>query len=97
MLDAIATGVCPIINAARGVHRVGEKTLIGASGEYSDFQHIIAMLEEEHQYDVNMDDGFQRSPAEFYNMLRATMYNHRSESEKTLQECHFDAFDQTYG
>ncbi|CAB1103649.1 unnamed protein product [Ectocarpus sp. CCAP 1310/34] len=58
--------------------RVGECTLIGASGEYSDFQHIMETLEDYHQYDVNMDDGFERSPAEIYNLLRTIMYNRRT-------------------
>ncbi|CAM9842713.1 unnamed protein product [Ectocarpus sp. 13 AM-2016] len=57
---------------------VGECTLIGASGEYSDFQHIMETLEDYHQYDVNMDDGFERSPAEIYNLLRTIMYNRRN-------------------
>lgn len=57
--------------------RVGECTLIGASGEYSDFQHIMGVLEDDNQYDVNMDDGFERSPSEIYNLLRTIMYNRR--------------------
>lgn len=61
---------------------VGERTLIGASGEYSDFQYIMGILEEDHQYDVNMDDGFQRSPSEFYSMLRTIMYNRRCGSQE---------------
>lgn len=56
---------------------MGECTLIGASGEYSDFQHIMGILEDDNQYDVNMDDGFERSPSEIYNLLRTIMYNRR--------------------
>lgn len=57
--------------------RVGDCTLIGASGEYSDFQHIMEVMEDNQQYDVNMDDGFERSPSEIYNLLRTIMYNRR--------------------
>lgn len=57
--------------------RVGKCTLVGASGEYSDFQHIMETLEDDHQYDINMDDGFERSPSEIYNLLRTIMYNRR--------------------
>lgn len=60
---------------------VGEKTIIGASGEYSDFQYIMEILEDDHQYDVNMDDGFERSPAEIYSVLRNIMYNRRCEKK----------------
>lgn len=56
---------------------MGKNTLIGASGEYSDFQHIMEFLDDNHQYDLNMDDGFERSPAEIYNLLRTVMYNRR--------------------
>ncbi|CAM9173894.1 unnamed protein product [Choristocarpus tenellus] len=60
------------------IKTVGECTLVGGSGEYSDFQHIMEMLESMHQDDVNMDDGFQKSPSEHYNLLRTVMYNRRN-------------------
>jgi 20S proteasome subunit beta 7 len=41
------------------IQTVGEGTLLGASGEYSDFQAILEMLEEQTQLDINMDDGFK--------------------------------------
>lgn len=56
---------------------VGSCTLVGASGEYSDFQSIIKMMEENHQYDLNVEDGFEMSPCEYFNLLRAVMYNRR--------------------
>lgn len=57
---------------------VGEHTLIGASGEISDFQHIMEMLDSMHQEDLNLDDGYTRNPSEVYNYLRATMYQRRN-------------------
>lgn len=62
----------------RRLHKVGEQTLIGASGEMSDYQSIIELLENVHQSDVNEDDGYSRSPTEFFNYLRAVMYNRRN-------------------
>ena len=37
----------------------------------------MGILEDDNQYDVNMDDGFERSPSEIYNLLRTIMYNRR--------------------
>ncbi|KAG5182718.1 20S proteasome beta subunit [Tribonema minus] len=60
------------------IRPVGESTLLGASGEYSDFQAIMEMLEDQTQEDRNMDDGFKRAPAEVHSYLRAVMYNRRN-------------------
>jgi len=63
---------------ARRIQRVGDSTLIGASGEYSDFQTILEMLEEVNQTDVNFDDGHKRNPSEIHNYLRAVLYQRRN-------------------
>lgn len=60
------------------VTKVGDSTLIGASGEYSDFQSITEMLDSMTQSDINQDDGYTRSPSEIYNYLRAVMYQRRN-------------------
>jgi 20S proteasome subunit beta 7 len=62
----------------RRLIKVGEQTLIGASGEMSDFQSIQELLENMHQSDVNEDDGYERTPTEFFNYLRAVMYQRRN-------------------
>lgn len=62
----------------RRLQKVGDHTLVGASGEISDFQSITDMLEDMHQEDVNQDDGYTKSPVEIYNYLRATMYQRRN-------------------
>ena len=62
----------------RRIMKVGENGLIGASGEYSDFQSIMESLENMHQFDLNQDDGYSRSPSEIHNYLRATMYQRRN-------------------
>lgn len=62
----------------RRIKPVGNNTLIGASGEMSDFQSIMEMLENMHLSDVNQDDGYTRTPSEFFNYIRAIMYQRRS-------------------
>jgi 20S proteasome subunit beta 7 len=65
----------------KDVHRlqkVGKSTLIGASGEISDFQSIMESLNTMHQSDVNQDDGYTRTPSEFFNYLRSMLYQRRN-------------------
>jgi len=63
---------------ARRIQSVGENTLIGASGEVSDFQSVMETLENMNQEDLNADDGYRRSPSEVFNYLRAVMYQRRN-------------------
>jgi 20S proteasome subunit beta 7 len=60
------------------IRTVGEGCMVGACGEMSDFQYIMNMLEEQAQNDLNVDDGFKRSPQEVHSYLRAVMYNRRN-------------------
>ncbi len=62
----------------RRIRKIGEGTLIGASGEMSDFQHCVEMLEGMNQDDLNEDDGYTRTTTEYYNYLRAVMYQKRN-------------------
>ncbi len=62
----------------RRMQRVGEQTLIGASGEISDFQAIQELLYKMNQEDINCDDGYKRTPIEYFNYLRAVMYQRRN-------------------
>ena len=64
----------------RRLRKIGENTLIGASGEISDFQTVMELLEEMNQSDINEDDGYTRNPSEIHNYLRAIMYNRRNKS-----------------
>jgi len=61
----------------RRLQKIGDNTLIGASGEISDFQTIMEILDNMNQSDINEDDGFRRTPSEFFNYLRAVMYQRR--------------------
>jgi len=60
------------------LNTVGEHTILGAGGEFSDFQAIGEMLEKLHQDDLNANDGFAHSPAELFHYLRAIFYSKRN-------------------
>jgi 20S proteasome alpha/beta subunit len=62
----------------RRIKKANSKTLIGAGGEYSDFQYLMELLGELEQDDENVDDGFSYSPAEVFSYLRTVLYNRRS-------------------
>jgi 20S proteasome subunit beta 7 len=57
---------------------VGSSTLIGASGEYSDFQYIQKILEELIINDYNHADGIELTPSEIYQYLVRVMYQRRN-------------------
>ncbi|KAH7431205.1 hypothetical protein KP509_08G036200 [Ceratopteris richardii] len=57
---------------------VGKSTVIGASGEISDFQQIMRYLDELTLKDKMWDDGNTLGPKEVHNYLCRVMYNHRN-------------------
>mmetsp|Transcript_48526 Transcript_48526/g.35716 ORF Transcript_48526/g.35716 Transcript_48526/m.35716 type:complete len:252 (-) Transcript_48526:51-806(-) len=62
----------------RRLKAVGNNTIVGASGEISDFQTISEMLDNMHQDDVNQDDGYFHTPSEYYSYLRTVLYQRRN-------------------
>ncbi|KAJ4772412.1 Proteasome subunit beta type [Rhynchospora pubera] len=60
------------------IKQVGDHTLIGASGEISDFQEIMRYLDELILYDKMWDDGNSLGPKEVHNYLNRIMYNRRN-------------------
>lgn len=62
----------------RRLLKVNDNTMIGASGEMSDFQSIQEMLQTMNQEDINQDDGYSRTPQEYFNYLRAVFYQRRN-------------------
>jgi len=58
--------------------KVGENTIIGASGEISDFQSVVENLQTMHQEDINQDDGYSKTPSEYFNYLRTLYYQKRN-------------------
>ncbi|KAL0925561.1 hypothetical protein M5K25_003911 [Dendrobium thyrsiflorum] len=59
---------------------IGKQTLLGVSGEISDFQEILHYLDELIIYDHIWDDGNFLGPKELHNYLNRVMYNRRNKS-----------------
>nr|GMC84535.1 proteasome subunit beta type-4 [Ipomoea batatas] len=57
---------------------VGKHSIVGASGEISDFQEILRYLDELILYDNMWDDGNSLGPKEVHNYLTRVMYNRRN-------------------
>lgn len=60
------------------MHAVNEHTLLGGSGEYSDLQYILKMLEQLRITDFAAADGATLRPSEIHSYLGRVMYNRRS-------------------
>eukprot|EP00386_Alphamonas_edax_P004497 GDKI01014191.1.p1 GENE.GDKI01014191.1~~GDKI01014191.1.p1 ORF type:complete len:264 (+),score=82.57 GDKI01014191.1:98-793(+) len=63
------------------IAQIGENTLIGCGGEFSDFQYIKQMLDEVETEDWANEDGIRLSPAEYASYLGRVMYNRRSKMD----------------
>jgi len=61
--------------------KVGAYTVVGAGGEYSDFQHLSKVLEETDIEDHCRDDGSRLHPEEIYNYLTRLMYQRRNKGD----------------
>lgn len=60
------------------LRKVNDSTIIGASGELSDFQAILTMLEDLSTEDYCSDDGTQLTSKEIYTYLTEVLYNRRN-------------------
>ncbi|XP_072971274.1 proteasome subunit beta type-4 isoform X2 [Typha angustifolia] len=60
------------------IKTIGKHSLLGASGEISDFQEILRYLDELILYDNMWDDGNSLGPKEVHNYLTRVMYNRRN-------------------
>mmetsp|Transcript_38884 Transcript_38884/g.111242 ORF Transcript_38884/g.111242 Transcript_38884/m.111242 type:complete len:243 (-) Transcript_38884:10-738(-) len=58
--------------------KVGNYTLLGASGEISDFQYIGDLLDELDMTDFLQEDGCHMGPQEYASYIGRVMYNRRS-------------------
>lgn len=63
------------------IHKVGENTLIGCGGEFSDFQYIKQLLDELETGDWANEDGIRLTPSEYASYLGRVMYNRRSKMD----------------
>jgi len=57
---------------------VGKHTLIGASGEYSDFQYIMTLLDDLIDKDNAHEDGSHLRSSEIYSYMTRVLYNRRN-------------------
>jgi 20S proteasome subunit beta 7 len=60
------------------IKSIGKHSLLGASGELSDFQEILRYLDDLILYDNMWDDGNSLGPREVHNYLTRVMYNRRN-------------------
>lgn len=60
------------------VRKVNDVCVVGASGELSDFQYIMRLLEELSDDDFCMDDGHHLKPHEVHSYLCRVLYNRRN-------------------
>jgi len=58
---------------------VGKQTVIGCSGEISDFQYLEVLLEDLIDRDNAFDDGSRLRPSEIWNYITRVMYNRRNQ------------------
>ena len=61
---------------------VNEHTIIGASGEYSDFQHIVEDIKAK-----NEDVKKEKEPREVFNYLSEVMYSKRNKFDPYYNKC----------
>lgn len=59
---------------------LGSKTLLGTSGDISDFQYLTRLLQQYHITEVCLNDGHLMTPKQWYTALAAVLYKRRSES-----------------
>lgn len=60
------------------LHQVGTHTVIGASGDMSDFQYVQALLDDLIVEEFTEQDGHQLGPEEIHEYLSQIMYARRS-------------------
>lgn len=61
--------------------RVNDRVAIAASGEISDFQYILTLLDELTSDDYRADDGLTLGPSEVYAYLVRVLYNRRNKMD----------------
>lgn len=58
---------------------LGDKTLLGTSGDMSDFQHITRLLHQYHVTEQCHDDGHSMTPRQWFTALAAVLYKRRTD------------------
>lgn len=65
----------------RRLQPVSERTLVGASGEYSDFQYLLELLDELRVDDRRAEDGISLSADEVHSYITRVLYNRRNKMD----------------
>eukprot|EP00878_Enallax_costatus_P001192 GHUV01001334.1.p1 GENE.GHUV01001334.1~~GHUV01001334.1.p1 ORF type:complete len:295 (+),score=67.89 GHUV01001334.1:220-1104(+) len=60
------------------IKKINDRCIIAASGELSDFQYLLKLLDELTTDDFRADDGISLGPQEIYSYLCRVMYNRRN-------------------
>ncbi|PWN52937.1 proteasome endopeptidase complex, beta subunit [Violaceomyces palustris] len=63
------------------IEKVGENTILGASGDMSDWQYVQHTLDKLMLREQNENDGHILSPSQIYAYLARVMYNRRSKMD----------------
>lgn len=63
------------------MHKVTDTCVIGAGGDYSDFQQLTSMLDQIILEEECMDDGHSLSPKSIHQFLSRVMYNRRNKMD----------------
>jgi len=74
-------------------HKVGDSTVIGASGEYSDFQYISDSLSELVEREWTQNDGEVMTPNSWNAYLCRLLHNRRNKMNPLLNQIVLGGFD----
>ena len=78
---------------ARRMVPISPTTLLGAGGEYSDYQTIQDILQQKTQDDINYDDGHSLTARETWSYLRAVLYQKRNKMQPLWNDIIFAGTD----
>lgn len=77
--DTLASyGSMAMFTDVERLYKVSGSTVIGAGGEFSDFQKVQSILDDLTGDDQNLDDGYEHTPSEIYHYMRSVMYQRRN-------------------
>jgi len=66
--------------------KVGDFSLLGSSGEHSDFQYVSKLIDELDNEDFLYEDGCKMGPHEYSSYIGRVMYNRRSKMNPLLNQ-----------
>lgn len=75
------TNPTSFLSDLRRIRPVGDFTLLGAGGEYSDYQYIMQQLDRATTHDYCVDDGSTLDPSNVHSLLTRMMYQRRNKGD----------------